>query len=185
VLQERAAHGQGEPDRHARPGAAAGALRCAAPRVCRGCCLIDWLACWLLACTVRCSLVLVTWSAALSHRLLAYPADPLLLTNLQPNLQIQMRDMPGFLETRQTLLELKSNNKHNWISFALAHHLSGHHEVAAKVLESYEGGWVTEWQDGLVLLIEVLLASCVCRASSLCTVIPGSLGCCCARSPPH
>ncbi|KAL4424899.1 hypothetical protein ABPG77_002122 [Micractinium sp. CCAP 211/92] len=53
-------------------------------------------------------------------------------------LQIQMRDMPGFLETRQTLLELKSNNKHNWISFALAHHLCGHHEVAVKVLESYE-----------------------------------------------
>ncbi|KAL4451836.1 hypothetical protein ABPG75_007498 [Micractinium tetrahymenae] len=53
-------------------------------------------------------------------------------------LQIQMRDMPGFLETRQTLLELKSNNKHNWISFALAHHLNGHHEVAVKVLESYE-----------------------------------------------
>ena len=65
-----------------------------------------------------------------------------------------MRDMPGFLETRQTLLELKSNNKHNWISFALAHHLSGHHEVAAKVLESYEGGWVTEWQDGMVLLLD-------------------------------
>lgn len=50
-----------------------------------------------------------------------------------------MRDMPGFLETRQALLELKSNNKHNWITFALAHHLCGHHEVAVKVLESYEG----------------------------------------------
>ena len=50
-----------------------------------------------------------------------------------------MRDLSGFLETRQTLLELKSSNKHNWISFALAHHLNGHHEVAAKVLESYAG----------------------------------------------
>jgi tetratricopeptide (TPR) repeat protein len=54
-------------------------------------------------------------------------------------LQIQMRDLPGFLETRQTLLELKSNNKQNWISFAVAHHLNGHHEVAAKVLESFTG----------------------------------------------
>ncbi|KAL4856126.1 N-terminal acetyltransferase A complex auxiliary subunit [Chlorella vulgaris] len=53
------------------------------------------------------------------------------------NLTIQMRDLPGFLETRQTLLELKSNNKQNWISFAVAHHLNGHHEVAAKVLESF------------------------------------------------
>ena len=66
-----------------------------------------------------------------------------------PSLQIQMRDLPGFLETRQTLLELKSGNKHNWISFALAHHLNGHHEVAVKVLESYEGGWcVCVWGGG-------------------------------------
>lgn len=64
-------------------------------------------------------------------------------------LQIQMRDMPGFLETRQTLLELKSNNKHNWISFALAHHLCGHHEVAVKVLESYEG----EGGSGMVVVM--------------------------------
>lgn len=50
-----------------------------------------------------------------------------------------MRDLPGFLETRQALLEQKSGAKHNWISFALAHHLCGHHEVAVKVLESYQG----------------------------------------------
>ena len=75
-----------------------------------------------------------------------------------PLLQIQMRDLPGFLETRQTLLELKSNNKHNWISFALAHHLNGHHEVAAKVLESYAGagGGCFEWRtDGLYRLSEL------------------------------
>ncbi len=76
----------------------------------------------------------------------AWPVELVLPAHAAPlrhaarlRLQIQMRDMPGFLETRQTLLELKSNNKHNWISFALAHHLCGHHEVAVKVLESYEG----------------------------------------------
>lgn len=54
-------------------------------------------------------------------------------------LQVQMRDLPGFLTSRQQLLELKSNNKQNWVSFALAHHLCGHHEVAAKVLDAYIG----------------------------------------------
>lgn len=72
-----------------------------------------------------------------------------------------MRDLPGFLETRQTLLELKSNNKHNWISFALAHHLNGHHEVAAKVLESYEGG------DSSGLAVFFLFSSGWCGRSAM------------------
>jgi len=53
-------------------------------------------------------------------------------------LQIQMRDLPGFLETRQTLLELKPNNRQNWVSLGLAHHLLGNYEIAATVLSSYE-----------------------------------------------
>lgn len=55
------------------------------------------------------------------------------------NLQIQMRDLPGFLETRQALIELKPTNAQSWISLALAHHLLGNHEVAATIIESYEG----------------------------------------------
>lgn len=51
--------------------------------------------------------------------------------------QIQMRDLPGFLETRQTLLELKATNRQNWLAFAVAHHLNGNHDVAVKVLDSY------------------------------------------------
>ena len=53
-------------------------------------------------------------------------------------LQIQMRDLPGFLESRQRLLELKPTDRRNWISLALAHHLLGNYEVASTVLESYE-----------------------------------------------
>lgn len=53
-------------------------------------------------------------------------------------LQIQMRDIPGFLESRQRLLELKPTNRQSWVSLALAHHLLGHWEVASTVLESYE-----------------------------------------------
>ena len=53
-------------------------------------------------------------------------------------LQIQLRDLPGFLETRQAMLEWRSTNRQNWLAFAVAHHLSGHHDVAAAVLEAYE-----------------------------------------------
>ena len=71
------------------------------------------------------------------------PATPTLPPRAAPPSrppQIQMRDLPGFLSSRQALLEAKSGNKLNWVAFALAHHLCGHHEVAAQVLEAYEGG---------------------------------------------
>mgnify|MGYP001097899927 FL=1 len=55
-------------------------------------------------------------------------------------LQIQMRDLPGFLESRQQLLDLKPANKQNWVALALAHHLAGNQEVAARVLDAYIGG---------------------------------------------
>jgi hypothetical protein len=35
-----------------------------------------------------------------------------------------MRDLSGFVETRQQLLTLKPNHRMNWIGFAVAHHLS-------------------------------------------------------------
>ena len=53
-------------------------------------------------------------------------------------LQIQIRDLNGFLETRQRLLELKPTNRQTWILLALAHHLLGNYELAATVLDSYE-----------------------------------------------
>ncbi|KAK9149521.1 hypothetical protein Scep_008278 [Stephania cephalantha] len=39
-------------------------------------------------------------------------------------LQAQMRDLTGFVETRQQLLTLKPNHRMNWIGFAVAHHLN-------------------------------------------------------------
>ncbi|KAI8105335.1 hypothetical protein M9435_000502 [Picochlorum sp. BPE23] len=53
-------------------------------------------------------------------------------------LQIQMRDIGGFLETRQRLLELKPTVRQSWVSLALAHHLQGNYDVAAVILEQYE-----------------------------------------------
>ncbi|VAH77576.1 unnamed protein product [Triticum turgidum subsp. durum] len=54
-------------------------------------------------------------------------------------LQAQMRDLSGFVETRQQLLTLKPNHRMNWIGFAVSHHLSSNSSKAIEVLEAYEG----------------------------------------------
>ncbi|KAF6175252.1 hypothetical protein GIB67_030470 [Kingdonia uniflora] len=54
-------------------------------------------------------------------------------------LQAQMRDLPGFVETRQQLLTLKPNHRMNWIGFAVAHHLNSNGSKAIDILEAYEG----------------------------------------------
>lgn len=50
-----------------------------------------------------------------------------------------MRDLGGFLETRQQLLQLKPANRNNWMSLALAHHLAANHALAVQVVERFEG----------------------------------------------
>lgn len=61
------------------------------------------------------------------------------LTVIPPHvLQIQMRDIPGFVETRQQILQLKPNSKPHWISYAVAHHLNKSYGVAISVLGKYE-----------------------------------------------
>ncbi|XP_077212035.1 N-terminal acetyltransferase A complex auxiliary subunit NAA15-like [Tasmannia lanceolata] len=54
-------------------------------------------------------------------------------------LQAQMRDLSGFVETRQQLLTLKPNHRMNWIGFAVAHHLNSNGSKAIEILEAYEG----------------------------------------------
>jgi hypothetical protein len=48
-------------------------------------------------------------------------------------LQIQLRDIPGFVETRHQLLLQKPTNRNNWITFAVAHHLDKNYELALQV----------------------------------------------------
>lgn len=43
--------------------------------------------------------------------------------------QAQMRDLAGFVETRQQLLTLKPNHRMNWIGFSVAHHLNSKYDV--------------------------------------------------------
>lgn len=54
-------------------------------------------------------------------------------------LQIQMRDLNGFAVTRHTILNLKPNQKINWLSFALAKHLTGDLRGAVSVVDIYLG----------------------------------------------
>ncbi|XP_028239120.1 N-terminal acetyltransferase A complex auxiliary subunit NAA15-like isoform X1 [Glycine soja] len=54
-------------------------------------------------------------------------------------LQAQMRDLSGFVETRQQLLTLKPNHRMNWIGFSVAHHLNSNSFKAVEILEAYEG----------------------------------------------
>ncbi|XP_057451305.1 N-terminal acetyltransferase A complex auxiliary subunit NAA15-like [Lotus japonicus] len=54
-------------------------------------------------------------------------------------LQAQMRDLTGFVETRQQLLTLKPNHRMNWIGFAVSHHLNSNASKAIEILEAYEG----------------------------------------------
>ncbi|THG22776.1 hypothetical protein TEA_024701 [Camellia sinensis var. sinensis] len=51
----------------------------------------------------------------------------------------QMRDLAGFVETRQQLLTLKPNHRMNWIGFAVSHHLNSNASKSIDILEAYEG----------------------------------------------
>mmetsp|Transcript_28646 Transcript_28646/g.46406 ORF Transcript_28646/g.46406 Transcript_28646/m.46406 type:complete len:923 (-) Transcript_28646:67-2835(-) len=54
-------------------------------------------------------------------------------------LQIQMRDVRGFIETKRTLLTLKPNNRNHWIGFVVAQHMGGFFRRAVDVLNAYQG----------------------------------------------
>ncbi|KAI2513134.1 NMDA receptor-regulated protein 1 [Fragilaria crotonensis] len=54
-------------------------------------------------------------------------------------LQIQMRDLSGFVVTRNAILNLKPTAQTNWLSFAVAKHLQGNYEGALQVIDIYLG----------------------------------------------
>ncbi|KAF4324399.1 hypothetical protein BBO99_00001638 [Phytophthora kernoviae] len=73
-------------------------------------------------------------------------------------LQVQMRDLKGFAETRRTMLTLKPNNRNNWIGFAIAHHLVGNYQMAIDIIEKYfgtlDGEPVANYEDGEIYLYQ-------------------------------
>lgn len=76
-------------------------------------------------------------------------------------LQVQMRDLKGFAETRRTMLTLKPNNRNNWIGFAIAHHLVGNYQMAIDIIEKYFGTVETvreaNYEDSEIHLYQNLL----------------------------
>lgn len=52
-------------------------------------------------------------------------------------LQIQMRDLEGYRETRYQLLQLRPAQRASWIGYAVAYHLLEDYEMAAKILEEF------------------------------------------------
>ncbi|EED94562.1 predicted protein, partial [Thalassiosira pseudonana CCMP1335] len=54
-------------------------------------------------------------------------------------LQIQMRDLVGFRETRLKILSFRPNSKVHWLSYAIGVHVNGDAEGTIGVLDSYAG----------------------------------------------
>jgi len=52
-------------------------------------------------------------------------------------LQIQMRDLTGFNGTRNSILNLKANQKFHWIAFAMSYHLLGQYTEAINVIDTF------------------------------------------------
>ena len=52
-------------------------------------------------------------------------------------LQIQMRDLEGYKETRHQLFSLRPTQRASWIGFAMSYHLMEDFEMALKILEEF------------------------------------------------
>ncbi|KAM8977502.1 LOW QUALITY PROTEIN: N-alpha-acetyltransferase 16, NatA auxiliary subunit [Pelodytes ibericus] len=52
-------------------------------------------------------------------------------------LQIQMRDLEGYRETRYRLLQLRPTQRASWIGYAIAYHLLKGYEMALKLLDEF------------------------------------------------
>eukprot|EP00762_Andalucia_godoyi_P002838 ANDGO_04457.mRNA.1 N-terminal acetyltransferase A complex subunit nat1 len=54
-------------------------------------------------------------------------------------LQVQLRDVHGYVESRRKILEAKPTGRISWLSLVIAHQLCKDFDMALKVLEAYEG----------------------------------------------
>ncbi|CAH1394311.1 unnamed protein product [Nezara viridula] len=62
-------------------------------------------------------------------------------------LQIQMRDLEGYRDTRYQLFMLRPTQRASWIGFAMAYHLLKDYEMALKILDSFRKTLVTGTYD--------------------------------------
>jgi peptide alpha-N-acetyltransferase len=52
-------------------------------------------------------------------------------------LQIQMRDLQGFCDTRYQLLKVRPAQRSSWVGYALAYHMKKDYDMALKVMAEY------------------------------------------------
>eukprot|EP01121_Diplochlamys_sp_Union-15-3_P011867 TRINITY_DN347_c0_g1_i3.p1 TRINITY_DN347_c0_g1~~TRINITY_DN347_c0_g1_i3.p1 ORF type:complete len:796 (+),score=157.32 TRINITY_DN347_c0_g1_i3:344-2731(+) len=73
--------------------------------------------------------------------------------------QIQNRDFKGLVTTRNQLLNLKPDNKANWMAFAIASHLSGDHQKAIQIIKVFESlnESKKEWEDSEMVLYKNMI----------------------------
>lgn len=62
-------------------------------------------------------------------------------------LQIQMRDLEGYRETRHQLFKLRPSQHASWIGFAMSYHLLGDYETANNILETFRSSQTVENYD--------------------------------------
>lgn len=62
-------------------------------------------------------------------------------------LQIQMRDLEGYRETRHHLFKLRPSQHASWIGFAMSYHLLGDYETANNILETFRASQTVETYD--------------------------------------
>lgn len=54
-------------------------------------------------------------------------------------LQVQMRDYPGYVQSRKDMLQARPGIRQNWTALAIAHHLNGELQAAENILTTFEG----------------------------------------------
>lgn len=54
-------------------------------------------------------------------------------------LQVQIRDYPGYVQSRTKMLQARPQVRQSWTALAISHHLSGNLSEAERVLTTYEG----------------------------------------------
>ena len=52
-------------------------------------------------------------------------------------LQIHMRDLEGFKESRQAICELRPSQRTSWVSLALSYHLTAEFHIALDILQTF------------------------------------------------
>ncbi|OQR72637.1 N-alpha-acetyltransferase 15 [Tropilaelaps mercedesae] len=79
-------------------------------------------------------------------------------------LQIQMRDLEGYHETRHKLFTLRPTQKASWIGFAMSYHLLDDYEMAVKLIDEFlkiqkKTGYDYEQSELLLYQIQIVFES--------------------------